>query len=161
MKTVTLFLSVLILTITGCGVYTFNPKGKSSIKTISIERFSNNTSEYGLEDRMTDQIIDAFISDGTLKIATAENSEAVLNGALVSYVRKPYNPDENDQVNEYAVRMTFNISLVNQADGVEIWKDNITQLGVYNLESETEEDGQQKAIEFLIETIINKTTKSW
>ena len=161
MKKIFIIILLYSLLLSGCGVYTFNPKGKSSISSIDIERFSNKTPEYGLEDRMTDQIIDAFISDGTLKIAAQGNSEATLSGSLVTYQRKPYNPDEFDRVEEYAVHMTFNIKLINPADGTEIWTDRISQIGVYNLESETELDGQQRAIEFLIEAIINKTTKSW
>jgi len=35
-------------------------KEGKQIKSIAVERFENNTAEYGLEDRMTDQIIDAL-----------------------------------------------------------------------------------------------------
>lgn len=150
-----------ILIISGCGVYTFNPKGKASFNSISIERFYNETSEYGLEDQMTDQIIDAFIADGTIKVVLQENSEVTLSGTLTRYDRKPYNPDANDQVESYAVTMHFNIKLINTADGTEIWDERINQIGVYNLETETEEDGQTRAIDLLVEDIINKTTKSW
>lgn len=158
------FLSLCLLTtilLSSCGVYTFNPRGKSDISRINVERFSNETSEFGIEDRMTNQIIDAFIADGSLKIVPTDDAQALLTGALVEYERKPYNADENDVVESYAVRMTFNIKLTNTVDGVDLWTERISQLGVYSLTDETEEDGQQRAIELLIETIINKTTKSW
>ena len=146
----------------GCGVYTFNPKGKSSIQSLSIQRFENQTAEYGLADRMADQIIDAFIAEGTLKIVPVEGSEALLEGVLVGYERKPYTYNQNDEVQEYKVEMVFDITLKNPVDDSDIWKERMSQIGTYDVEkSETEETAQQRAIELLIEAIINKTTKSW
>lgn len=156
-----LILTLLFSFICGCSFYSFSPKGRSTINNIAIERFKNNTAEFGLEDKMTDQIIDALIADGNLKIVPIENAEAVLSGILTTYERKPYNPDENDQVESYSIRMLFNIQLTNRTDNTIIWKDNINRIGIYNLESETEEDGQARAIELLVDDIVEKTTKSW
>ena len=158
-----LILGILLTSflVAGCGVYTFSPKGKSEIKSIAVERFENNTAEYGLEDRMTDQIIDALIADGTFKVLSPEYCDALLVGTLTSYVRQPHGYTENDQVETYSVTMGFDITLKNPADDTEIWNEKVTQKGIYDLETETEDDGQQEAIDLLIEDIINKTTKSW
>ncbi len=153
--------TVGIFLLNGCGVYTFTPKGKSDISTIAIERFENRTAEFGIEDVMTDQMIDAFIADGNLKVVSKENADAVLTGVLTRYDRGPYDPDENDLVESYAVNMYFDITLTNPADNTEIWNERMDQIGVYNLENQTEEDGRQAAIGLLIEAIINKTTRSW
>ncbi len=145
----------------GCGVYTFNPKGKSSIKTIAIERFENKTPEYGLADRMTDDVIDAFIKDGNLKVVSPENADAILSGVLTRYERKPYEYDQNDVVTSYYVDIDFVITLKKPKDDSEIWKETFSQRGYYRIDSETEEDARQQAVGLLVEAIINKTTKSW
>ncbi len=152
---------VLGLSLSGCGVYTFNPRGKSEISTVAVERFENQTAEYGLEDNMTDLITDALIADGTMQVVSEDLAEAILQGTLVGYDRKPYNYDENDQVASYKVAMIFQVSLTNRGDDTELWTERMTQEGIYLADSETEEDGQQRAIELLIEAILNKTTKSW
>jgi hypothetical protein len=154
-------LGLVFLLSAGCGVYTFNPKGKSSIKSIAIERFENQTPEYGLADQMTDLVIDAFIADGNMKVVSLENADAILSGVLTRYERKPYAYDQNDVVESYYVDMDFDIALKSPRDDSEIWKEKITQRGVYAVDNETEEDGRQKAVKLLIEAIINKTTKSW
>jgi hypothetical protein len=154
-------LGLVFLLSAGCGVYTFNPKGKSSINSITIERFENQTPEYGLADQMTDVVIDAFIADGNMKVVSLENADAVLSGVLTRYERKPYEYDQSDVVESYYVDMDFEITLKNPRDDSEIWKEKMTQRGVYAVDSETEEDGRQKAIELLVEAVINKTTKSW
>ena len=155
------FTLIILMTFLSCGVYTFNPKGKSSITTITVNRFSNDTQQLGLEDRMTDDIIDAFISDGSMKVVSQDNAEAILVGSLTSYDRRPHEFTETDVVTAYAVTMGFEISLKKGSDDSEIWTERFSQLGVYNVETETEEDAQQKAILLLVEAILNKTTKSW
>ena len=145
----------------GCGVYTFNPAGKSEIQAIAIERFDNRTAEYDLADRMTDLVIDAFISDGTMKVVSIDNADAVLVGVLTRYDRKPYKYDENDQVESYSVTMDFDVVLINPRDDSEIWREKMIQEGVYSVESETEQEGQEKAVDRLVESIVNRTTKSW
>ena len=146
----------------GCGVYTFNPAGKSSIQTIAVDRFDNKTTEYDLADRMTDLVIDAFLADGTFKVVSADNADAALSGVLTRYERKPFEYDENDVVLSYSVTMTFDVALRNPRDNdSDIWRESMVQEGVYLVDSQTEQDGQSKAIERLIVSIINRTTKSW
>ncbi|MFH1372269.1 MAG: LPS assembly lipoprotein LptE [bacterium] len=154
-------LSLLLLLVGACGVYTFNPKGKSTVSNIAIERFENRTTEFGLADQMTDVVIDALIADGNLKVVSSDNADAVLTGVLVQYERKPYEYDQNDVVESYYIEMEFEIALKNPRAESEIWKEKMSQRGIYQVATETEEDGRQKAIELLVEAIINKTTKSW
>lgn len=157
----TLGIVLLISGSMGCGVYTFNPKGKTTLSSLAVLRFENRTPEYGLTDRITDEIIDAFIADGTFKILPSDAAESILEGVLVRYQRKPYTYDQNDQVQEYKVEMDFDITLKNAADDSQIWSERINQIATYDVLDETEEDAQQKVVILLIEDIINKTTRSW
>ena len=128
---------------------------------MAVERFQNDTPEFGLADQMTDAIITAFIADGTMKVLPKEQAEAVLFGTLTRYQRRPYEYDENDQVTSYAVEMDFDIQLKKPAGDSLIWDERMSQRGVYNLTSESEEIGRQRALELLVQAIINRTTKSW
>lgn len=145
----------------GCGVYTLSPRGKATISTITIEPLENQTSEFGLADRLTRILVDAFIEDGSLKVVSADQTEALLVGTLISYRRLPNTFDANDQVQSYKVRMEFQLTLQNVADGTEFWSQKVAQEGVYEADTETEEDGQQRATELLVETVLDLTTKSW
>ena len=154
-------LVVLLLVVSGCGIYTFNPAGKTNIKAIAVERIENKTSQYDLTDRMTDLVIDAFLEDGTFKVVSSENADAVLAATFTSYVRIPYEYDENDVVTSYSVKMSFDVALKKPGEEADIWKETMVQEGIYNADSETEEDGQQRAVDRLIDAIIDRTTKSW
>ncbi len=145
----------------GCGVYTLNPKGKSSIKTIAVEPFENKTAQFGFTDRLTEIVTDAFIKDGNLKVVPADNADAVLTGTLVSYNRVPLRFGLNDQVAEYKVRLEFDIELRNAKDQSDILKDRFLQEASYDAVTETEDDGQTRAAQKLVDAILNRTTKSW
>lgn len=161
LSSVIVLASLLSFVNSGCGVYSFNPKGKSSIKTIAIEPFENKTSEFGFTDRLTEIVTDAFIKDGNLKVVPSANADAVLIGTLLSYGRAPLRFDINDQVAEYKVRLEFEVVLRNPQDQSEILKDRFLQEASYDAVTETEEDGQKRAGEKLVEAILNRTTKSW
>ena len=156
-----MLVGLALLLLGGCGVYTFTPGGKSSLKSLSVERFENNTVELALADRMTDLVMDAFIRDGKMQIVAPGNADAVLTGTLTNYRRSQFEYDENDQVTSYSVVMTFQIALKNPDGETDIWSATISQEGFYDVATETEEDAQEEAIDRLIDDIINRTTNPW
>lgn len=147
--------------ISGCGVYTFNPAGKSSIGSLAVQPFENDTEQFGLADRVTELVIDAFIADGNIRIVPQDNAQAILKGTLTGYQRVANQFDENDRVQSYKVIMNFRISLIDPKDQTEIWTEQMNQQGIYDANNELEEQGQQRAAQRLVQAIIDKTTKSW
>lgn len=145
----------------GCGIYSFSPGGKSSIKTIAVNQFENKTIEAGLSNRMTDLVIDAFISDGNLKVVSEKEADAVLVGTLTSYRREAYTYDESDNVSQYVVKLVIDVSLQKGGTYEELWKEKFYSEGIYSVDSETEDDGQVQAANKLVTDILNRTAKSW
>lgn len=160
MKGIPAFLIIAGLFVGGCGIYSFSPGGKSSIKTIAVRQFENETIEVGLSDRLTDLVVDALLADGNLKVVSESEADAILIGTLTNYERKPYTYDESDNVTEYVVKLVFDITLQGDAEK-EIWKERFYNEGIYNADDETEEDGQALAADKLVVDVINRTTKSW
>lgn len=154
-------IAVVAFLFAACQPYTFNPKGKPTIKSIAIERFQNETAEFTLSDRMTNVIVDRFLADGSIGVVDATTAEAVLSGTLTRYDRRPYEYDQNDQVSKYAVYMDFQVALKKPGEQADIWRDNMNQIGVYTVADETEEDGQNRALELLVQAVFNKISKSW
>lgn len=154
---VAITLSLLSL---GC-IYSFTPQGRSNIRSIAVERFEDKTGQFGLADRLTDIVIDEFIADGNLKVVSRENADAVLECVLMDYERLPHVFDENDQVQQYKIRLRLEITLRNPVDESEFWRESMAPEGIYDAGDEVEEDGQRRAAEALVEAILNKTTKSW
>ncbi len=147
-------------TFLGCA-YTFTPKSTAPFKTIGIESFENRTAEYGLTDRLTSIIADAFIKDGSMRVLPADKAEATLRGTLLRYERQVAQFDTTDQVEKYKVVLECEVSVHVVAGDSTLWTQTITQEGVYSTATESEEIGQQRAGELLVQAILNKTTKAW
>ncbi|MBK7140477.1 MAG: hypothetical protein IPH75_00180 [bacterium] len=152
---------LLTIGLAGCGVYTLNPAGKSAIKSITVEQIENKTTEFGLTDRLTEFVIDAFIKEGSMKVVPEGMGDASLIAILNRYQKLPAKFDENDQVEEYKIVLDLQVTLKNPKDDSEIWTEHMIQEGLYNASSQTEEDGQRAAGNRLVEAILNRTTKSW
>lgn len=154
-----LFCGLLILA-GGC-FYSFNPGGEPIVKTIAVAQFENKTVEAGLASTMTDLVIDGLIADGNLKVVSESDAEGILYGTLASYERKPFSSDEAENVTQYVIRITFDVTLKKSDSDEDIWSESFFRESFYNPDEETEEDGQAKAAAILVQDIINKTTKSW
>jgi hypothetical protein len=128
---------------------------------ISVEPFSNQTSQYGLEDLMTEAVIDAFIAEGSMKIVSSDVAEAILEASLVRYERLVQEYDQQDQVAQYKVQVELQVTLKDAVDQSDIWSISLTLDGIYDADTGTEEDGQRDVGEQLVEAVLNKTTKSW
>ncbi len=68
---------LVLLFLCGCG-YSARSLMPANIKSIAIPNFTNRTYEPGLEVDITRQIIDRFVFDGNLKIATEDKADVVL-----------------------------------------------------------------------------------
>ena len=155
------FIALWLFFGSGCGVYSFSPGGKSSLETIAVAQFENETIEAGLASRMTDLMVDAFIADGNLKVASEDAADAVLTGILTSYRREPLTFDEADNVSQYVVKVTFDATLTKGQSSEEIWSEVFYNEGVYDAAAETEDDGQSRVAQALATDILNRTTRSW
>jgi hypothetical protein len=156
-----MWLPMGLLGFVSCGVYSFKSSGKSTIGTIAIESFEDRTGQYGLADLLYQSVNDAFIADGNIRVVSADVAEAILMTSLTRYERRVQEYDANDRVSQYKVVINFDLTLRNTADGSDYWTLNVALDGLYNADEETEEDGQREVGVKLVETVINKTTKSW
>jgi hypothetical protein len=151
----------LTLTSAGCGVYSFSAAGKAPFSSIAVAQFDNKTPEYQLADRLTDAVVDAFIRDNTIPVKDMSRAEAVLYGSVNNYRRDAYTFNQADVVKEYAVKVTVHVKVVKNGLEDVYWEEDFFAQGIYNADTETEDDGQTRAIEQLTTAILDHTTKSW
>ena len=152
----------LLLLISGCGVYSFSGSGLSGIKTIATPLFDNQTQEYGLREALTEEIAERFVQDNTLKVVNERSADSILRGVITKYEREAHTFDEEENIEEYIVRIWVEVTFEEKKGKKIIWKeDNLLGWGIYSAQDETEEMGKERAIEKLAEDIVNKTVKGW
>lgn len=146
---------------TGCGIYSFSASGKAAFESVHVGQFENQTIEFELGTLLTDAVIDMFISDNSIAVLENSRAEAIMTGTVVSYQREAHEFDLSDNVSKYVVKVSIHVRVVRANSDDVIWEDDFFAEGIYQADSEIEEDGQRRVIEFLSSDILDKTTKSW
>ncbi len=153
--------ATVLLASSSCAFYTPKPSQTATVESIGIPLMENETAEYGLAEQLTVGVTDGLIEDNTLQVVDPSRAESVLEATILTYERSPYTYDIDENVSEYLVEVTVRARLVRQETGETIWDAaSIRAWGEYAA-SETEQDGQRRAIEKLTEEILNRTVKSW
>lgn len=146
-----------------CGIYTFSPSALGGIKSIAIPTFDNRTTEYGLEDLMTQGVTQAFVANNTLKVVPEAQADVILNGAVISYSQEPYTYTTSENVQEYKCQIGLDIKVSYPNSDKILWEDaNLSDYGIYSItDGETQSDGDDRAVSKLVDEILNRTVKSW
>ncbi len=162
MKRVYLLLPIIAI-LAGCGCYSFSGSTlPSHIKTVAVPLFTNRTTQYGIEEKLTESLINALVRDNTLKVVPEGRADSVLRGSIVDYKKEAYTFDENENVKEYIVRIYVTASFEDLRKKRELWKEEkLEGWGFYLAQGETEDDAQERAIAKLSEDLVNKLIAGW
>jgi Lipopolysaccharide-assembly len=160
-----LILFVLLpIIFSGCCMYTFKGNVAPHLKTIAIPPFENQTAEFGLSEQLTEDLIDLFSSDNTLKVRSLSSADAVIRATIVRIDDRPSTISANETVEEYKVTINVRVKCEDLVLGKVIWEENISNFGIYPFQGGSSADrksGIDEAIEKIVEDILNKTVSGW
>jgi outer membrane lipopolysaccharide assembly protein LptE/RlpB len=94
----------------GCG-YTVHGTLPSHINTISVPIFQNRTQEPAIEGFITRAVVEAFSTNGRLKVVGSEAADAVLDGEIIGYSVASIAFDQNANVRQYRLVVTVNLRM--------------------------------------------------
>lgn len=105
----TLFLLVVTgLLVGGCG-YSLRGTLPSHIKTVAVPVFANRTPEPAVEGPLTRAVVEAFSTNGRLKVVAPDDADAILDGEVTGYVLSSIAFDPRANVREYRLTVTLNL----------------------------------------------------
>ncbi len=155
---------LVILCLFGCS-YSVYTSGFPHLKTIKIESFDNETTQYQFEENVLRQLMDKFQDDGRLKLANL-NPNSMLSGNILDYSHKIREYGVSN-VDEYQVRILFKVTLMDLINNEIIWQNNSLSLSEnYSQTDEnsgfnSEEEAQNEIISKLFLKIINESLEQW
>ncbi len=161
-----LLLSAAALGGSGC-LYKFSGGGlPAGIKTVAVLPFENQTPEPALTQEVTKAVREAVESRLGLRAAGEDQADAVVRGSIQRYdPDQPVSftgqtPDKTVEVTRRMVRITLNVSIVNQKENKVLWeKNSLVVEGEYDPNKEPE--GRKKALEKLINDIVDGAQSQW
>jgi hypothetical protein len=140
---------------------------KNSINTASEKSaYTKYMSYYPLlESTITRAVVDRFIFDGSLKVVKESDAEVILKGELIAYNRDAVRyADNNEDVQEYRITITVNLSLYSKT-GELIWqKDNFsgdTSYYITGSRAKSEKDALDDAIKDLARRVVEEFVEAW
>ncbi|MCB4790511.1 MAG: LPS assembly lipoprotein LptE [Elusimicrobia bacterium] len=112
--------------IIGCAApYTPAPQILPSyVRKIAIRPFVNNTTQYGLEEKLTLQVINEFVRDGRLAVTNNESeADGIIVGEINKYILQPLTYDANLVTNQYKLWILLNVHFIDTKNNVTLWNE--------------------------------------
>ena len=110
MKTRVLLLLLLAVLLGGCG-YTVHGTLPSHINTVAVPIFRNRTTEPAIESLITRAVVEAFSTNGRLKVVGSGQADAILDGEITNYNVSSIAFDRDANVRQYRLLVTVNLRM--------------------------------------------------
>ena len=153
-------LSGLVLS---CGYYSFKGALPSHLKTIAIPIFIDRSAYPGVQEKMTDSITNAFITDNTLKLVDESKADVILNGTIQSVTQRVAAVKTGETVSEYQMYVSLKVVCEDVKQSRKMFEKVFNQYGVMSSAAGQEEKDQaiDDAIELITEDVLNTTLGGW
>ena len=153
-----------------CGYSTSPALLPSHLKSIAIPVFENETSEYTLEQEITDLVIQRFVADNHLKVVDERAAQCTIKGRIIEYRNSVFgiSAGTTARAEEYRVTITVSIVFKDLVKNRELWSDPALQktanyyvTDVPGQTARTELDGRKEAISKIADEILSRTVQGW
>jgi hypothetical protein len=146
----------------GCGIYSFSGSTiPAHIKDVSVPLFEDQTAELGIDQILTDGLIDAITEDNTLKITGPRGGDAVLKGTILKVDERAGQFNENETAADFRITLTVKIIFEDVKKRNIMWEETYSQWGSYDNSETTREDGIQEAADKIITDVLNHMVSGW
>jgi hypothetical protein len=140
----------------------------SHLKSVAVPVFENGTTEYTLEQEVTDAVIARFVADNHLKVVDERSANSVIKGRITVYRNTVFGFSEAAQAQEYRVTLGASVTFKDLVKNRELWSEpELVKTSNYYVvdtpgdSARTELDGRKKAIQKLAEEIVTRSVEGW
>ena len=108
--------SISCLIFSGCGYHLVGTGTSlpSHLKTIFIPVFKNTSSQPEIHRELTSAVLEAFISDGRLKVAKKGNADLIMDATLTYYQKRNVSFGSQDLVSNIIVEVEIELKVTDQ-----------------------------------------------
>ena len=110
-------------------VYSF--RSGSFDGTLSVASLENKTQSADIGRILTEDLIDAFINDGRVKLETSSEGDYLLGGVIDDYERRPESYTPDGEVEEYRLSVNVKFSLKKKDREKNEWDKVINESFIY------------------------------
>ena len=130
-----LALGLLVAAVAGCG-YSFRGTLPEHIQTVAVPVFVNKTGEPKLGSVLTNGVLEAFSTNGRLRVVRREDADAVLEGEVIGYSVVSISYDSNANVRQYRLTVTMNLKLLDMKKSAVLFEEHgLSEKADFNVQS--------------------------
>ncbi|MCC5941345.1 MAG: LptE family protein [Balneolaceae bacterium] len=161
-------IAALLIGLSGCISYSFTGTSiPSDVRTIYIPFFPDR-SQSGLgdlSDRLNRALVNRFVNQSRLSLINDQDeSDAFVEGAIQTYVNRPFSIGGDEQANLNEIQITVRATFQYASDDEPLWTKNFTGSATYDV-LENPVDGEIEAAEAALQQIsnnmFNDAVSSW
>jgi outer membrane lipopolysaccharide assembly protein LptE/RlpB len=93
----------------GCG-YSLRGNLPEHLQTVAVPMFQNRTLVPAVENFMTTAVLNAFSTNGRLRVVGVNEADAILDGEITSYSLQAISYDAAANVTQYRLTLTLNLA---------------------------------------------------
>jgi hypothetical protein len=159
---------VLVLC-TGCAGYRLGPvqpAAMKDVKTIAVPTFSNESLMPRLEVIMANSVIKHLQQDGTYKLGSTENADAILEGTVMSITRSPSRAVRGNVIaaSEFRLALNVDFKIKRRSTGAVLDQRSVTGNTSFFVSSDVQQDEQQAlplAAEDAAIKLVSQISEGW
>ena len=92
----------------GCG-YSLRGNLPEHIKTVAIPIFQNRTPVPAVENFLTNAVVNAFSTNGRLRVTSADRADSILEGEITNYYLQSIAYDAAANIRQFRLTVTLNL----------------------------------------------------
>lgn len=136
------------------------------IKSIAISPFSNKSSIFGIEEKLTLKIIDEFLKNGQYKIIPKEMADGIIEGEIKNYIMVPIQYDSNLVPMAYKITINYSIKFLDKNSNTILWEENTLSANqIFSAPTlpggMTEEQAREKLWDIMAKDIVKRTVEGF
>lgn len=136
------------------------------ITKISVQPFVNKTAYFGLEDRLTQQVINEFLKDGNYAIVPDSQANGIVVGEIRRYILTPVQYDAAMVPTLYKLDILLKVQFYDKASNTYLWTEPALP-GIQNYSASTlpggmtEEQAREQVWSVLARDIVRRTVEGF
>ncbi|MBD3400870.1 MAG: hypothetical protein GF399_11155 [Candidatus Coatesbacteria bacterium] len=151
----------------GCR-YTFTPNLPPGIESVAVPVFENQTFTYGIEQTLTEEVIEELLTNSPLTVRDRDRADALLLVSITRYVTRAKTYDVEEDVKERELTVEVELTFRDLASKRDLFhvptlreKVDYYDIDVAGMEAETEEQAYERLVELLAERIVNRIIEGY
>ena len=124
-----------------CRYYSLAGSIPPHINSIAIPIVENQTSEFGINESVTENLLNIFSKENILKITDEEDATSILRGKIVRITDAPYTFTKEEAVTEYRFTVQMSLEWFDVKNEKNLLKRTFSGWGAYGLSGDISSDG--------------------